>query len=104
MTQTFLNMAVYGMNVQAAIEAPRFMSASFPNSFWTHSYRPGVLNLEGAIGTDVANGLKRLGHKIEWQQQYDARAGAICAIVTDHSSGTLSAGADYRRESYAIAR
>ena len=104
MAQTFLNMSVYGMNVQAAIEAPRFMSASFPNSFWPHSYRPGVLNLEGAIGTDVADGLERLGHKIEWQQQYDARSGAICAIVTNHSNGTLSAGADYRRESYAIAR
>jgi gamma-glutamyltranspeptidase/glutathione hydrolase len=104
MTQVFLNMAVHGMNVQAAVEAPRFQSASFPNSFWPHSYRPGVLNLEGAIGADVADGLSRLGHKIEWLQNYDAKSGAVCAIEVDHSGKTLSAGADLRRESYAIGR
>jgi gamma-glutamyltranspeptidase/glutathione hydrolase len=104
MTQTFLNMSVFDMNVQAAIEGPRFTSASFPNSFWPHSYRPGVLSLEGAIGTDVADRLTKLGHQIEWLQNYDAKSGAICAIVADPHNHTLSAGADIRRESYATAR
>ncbi|MEE8046334.1 MAG: gamma-glutamyltransferase family protein [Dehalococcoidia bacterium] len=108
MTQVFLNMAAGEMNIQAAIEAPRFSSASFPNSFWPHSYLPGVLNLEGAIGTDVADELSRLGHQIEWLQHYDAKSGAICAIdVSSFSSSgntALAAGADHRRESYAIAR
>jgi gamma-glutamyltranspeptidase/glutathione hydrolase len=104
MTQTFLNMAVHGMNVQAAVEAPRFQSASFPNSFYPHSYRPGVLSLEGAIGATVGEGLSRLGHKIEWMQTYDASAGAICAIEVNPDQRSLSAAADYRRESYAIAR
>ena len=104
MTQTFFNMGVFGMNVQAAIEAPRFMSSSFPNSFWPHSYRPGVLQLEANIGREVADDLTKLGHKIEWLQNYDAKSGAICAIAVDQANGTLAAGADYRRESYAIAR
>jgi gamma-glutamyltranspeptidase / glutathione hydrolase len=104
MSQVFLNMAISGMNVQAAIEAPRFSSNNFPGSFWPHSYRPGVLNLEGAIGTDVADGLSRLGHKVEWFQNYDAKTGAICAIDVASFPGTLAAAADHRRESYAIAR
>ncbi len=108
MTQVFLNMAVGEMNVQTAIEVPRFSSASFPNSFWPHSYRPGVLNLEGEIGADVADGLSRLGHKIEWLQNYDANSGAVCAIDASSFSGggntALTAGADHRRESYAIGR
>ena len=104
MTQTFFNMGVFGMNVQAAIEAPRFMSSSFPNSFWPHSYRPGVLQLEANIGREVADDLTKLGHKIEWLQNYDAKSGATCAIAVDQANGTLAAGADYRRESYAIAR
>jgi gamma-glutamyltranspeptidase/glutathione hydrolase len=104
MTQMFLNMAMHGMNVQAAIEAPRFMSASFPNSFYPHSYRPGVLQLEGAIDATVGEGLSRLGHKVEWLQNYDAKSGAVCAIEVDPQGNTLAAGADMRRESYAIAR
>ena len=90
MTQTFLNMAIYGINVQALPEASRFVSARLPNSFWPQSYRIRLLNLEGPIGTDVSDGLERLGHKIERQRQYGARSGAICAIVTDHPSATLS--------------
>ena len=104
MTQVFLNMAVYGMNVQAAVEAPRFQSLSFPNSFYPHSYRPGVLQLEGMFEREVAEGLSRLGHEIEWIQDYDAGTGAVCAIEVAPHGGTLSAGADMRRESYAIGR
>jgi len=104
MTQIFLNMAVNGMNVQAAVEAPRFMSSSFPNSFYPHSYRPGVLQLERAIEPRVGEELSRLGHSIEWLQTYDAGAGAVCAIEVDPGTRTLSAGADMRRESYAIGR
>ena len=104
MTQVFLNMAVGGMNVQAAVETPRFMSSSFPNSFYPHSYRPGVLQLERAIGAQVGEDLSRLGHSVEWLQDYDAGTGAVCAIEVDSSGGTLSAGADMRRESYAIGR
>src|SRR5438445_620028 len=43
MLQSFLNMAVFAMDPQEAIEAPRFFSASFPNSFYPHKAEPGVL-------------------------------------------------------------
>jgi gamma-glutamyltranspeptidase/glutathione hydrolase len=80
------------------------MSSSFPNSFYPHSYRPGVLQLEREIDPGVGEELSRLGHNVEWLQPYDAGAGAVCAIEVDQQGETLSAGADMRRESYAIGR
>ena len=49
MVQLFLNIAEFGMDPQAAIEAPRFAPWNFPNSFWPHSYLPGRLDVEGRI-------------------------------------------------------
>lgn len=104
MSQVFLNMAVYGMNVQAAIEAPRFLTWSFPDSAYPHNYRPGLLQLEGAIEQETGEKLSRLGHEVEWIQTYDAGTGGVCAIELDSEGGKISAGADMRRESYAIGR
>ena len=104
MLQLFLNVAVFGMDVQTAIEAPRFQSLNFPNSFWPHSYPAGTLRLEGSVGDEVGTVLEGRGHKIEWLQPHDAMTGAACAITLDHDQGTLAAGADMRRESYAIGR
>jgi len=50
MLQVFLNISVFEMNVQQAIEAPRFLSFNFPNSFWPHAYEPNRLLLERGVG------------------------------------------------------
>ena len=41
MLQVLLNLVVFGMSPQHAVEAPRFATQSFPNSFWPHRYLPG---------------------------------------------------------------
>ena len=41
MLQVFLNVTVFGMPLQQAIEAPRMASRSFPDSFWPHAYARG---------------------------------------------------------------
>src|SRR5204862_3895155 len=46
MLQVLLNMTAFGMNPQQAVEAPRFATYSFPDSFEPHSYSPGVLYVE----------------------------------------------------------
>ena len=56
------------------------------------------------IGEEVGGVLARRGHKVEWILQYDGVSGAACAITVDHDNGSLTAGADIRRESYAIGR
>ena len=42
-------MTVFEMNPQQAVEAPRFASYSFPDSFEPHSYSPGVLHVESRV-------------------------------------------------------
>jgi gamma-glutamyltranspeptidase/glutathione hydrolase len=75
---------------------------SFPNSFWPHAYRPGVLAVESRVGDDVLSGLADRGHRIERWPDWEALTGGACAIKVDR--GALFAGADPRRESYAIGR
>ncbi len=49
MLQVLLNITVFGMNPQQAVEAPRFASYSFPDSFEPHSYSPGLLYVENRV-------------------------------------------------------
>ena len=44
--QMMLNVMVFGMNPQQAVEAPRFSTQSMTNSFYPRAYYPGVLTLE----------------------------------------------------------
>lgn len=102
MLQTFLNIAVFGMDVQQAIEAPRFGTFSYPNSFWPHEYLPGRLNLEARIDREVGDDLQDRGHDVAWWPEWTRIAGNVCAIVVDHERQTLNAGADARAEAYAL--
>ena len=101
MLQTFLNITLFGMDVQQAIEAPRFGTFSYPDSFYPHAYRPGRLNLEGRIPQEVGEELASRGHDIEWWPEWTRVAGNVCAIRVDHELETLEAGADARAEAYA---
>jgi gamma-glutamyltranspeptidase/glutathione hydrolase len=102
--QYFLNVAVFDMTPQQAVEAPRFLIWSFPDSFWPHVYTPGRMELEGRFDAETGRELERRGHKVEWLPLYAGRANNVCGISLDHATGTLSAGADLRGEAYAIAR
>ena len=101
MLQVFLNIAVFGMPPQEAVEAPRIASRSFPDSFWPHEASPGQLNVEARVPTAVADELGALGHRVERWAEWNWRAGAVCGIVV-RPDGTLMAGADPRRGSHAI--
>jgi len=103
MLQVFLNIAQFGMHVQQAIEAPRFATFSFPNSFAPHEYLPGRLCVESRVPEPVRGALARLGHDVETWPEIVGRAGAVCAILRDRPTSWLHAGADPRRENYAAA-
>jgi gamma-glutamyltranspeptidase/glutathione hydrolase len=102
MLQVFLNIHLFGIEVQEAIEAPRIASYSFPSSFEPHAYHPGRLNLERRIDASTGAALGRLGHKVEWWPDWTPLAGAVCAIVAEEETGLLKGGADPRRPSYAL--
>jgi gamma-glutamyltranspeptidase / glutathione hydrolase len=100
--QVFLNMTVFDMNPQQAVEAPRFASYSFPDSFEPHSYSPGVLHVENRVPKSVRDGLAARGHKVMDWPEFVWRAGAVCVLRADRGRGVISAGADPRRPCYAV--
>ena len=104
MTQLFLNIIEFGMNPQEAIESPRFASYSFPLTSMINNYEPGVLSCENDIQENVINNLSNLGHKIKLWDQKSYLAGGLCAIQINNDLKTLTAGADPRRDAYAIGR
>jgi gamma-glutamyltranspeptidase / glutathione hydrolase len=104
MVQCLVNLSVYGMDPQSAIEAPRFASYSFPSSFAPFDYRPGVLAIESRVKQDVIDALAAKGHVIEAWPDLAGEAGSVCMIHHDLATGVKSGAADPRRTAYAIGR
>lgn len=102
MLQVFLNVVLWGMDPQAAVEAPRFATYSFPSSSEPHAYHPARLNLESRIDKPTIDALGLMGHKVAPWSELEWRAGAVCAIRVNPATGTLEAGADPRRPCYAL--
>ena len=99
MLQVFLNMEVWGMEAQDAIEAPRFATYSFPNSFEPHGYEKNILRMEGRMKNSVIEDMNTRGHKVECWPDMTWKAGSVCAIQADHKTGIMTGGADARRAS-----
>ena len=104
MAQCLINMTVFGMDPQSAVEAPRFASYSFPSSFAPFDYRPGVLAVEDRVPQETGEALTAKGHQIEWWPALAGEAGSVCIIHHDLRSGVKSGAADPRRTGYAIGR
>ena len=104
MLQVLLNVTRFGMGIQDAIEAPRFATQSFPNSFEPHEELPGRLEIEDPIPDAVAGELAGRGHDVERVAGYTAKMAGVCAIRLDVESGIMEGGADPRRQSRAMGR
>ena len=104
MLQVLLNVTLFGMSTQDAIEAPRFATHSFPDSFEPHEEFPGRLVIEGRIPDSVTRELATRGHDVERVADYTSKMAGVCAINLDVESGIMEGGADPRRMSRAIGR
>jgi gamma-glutamyltranspeptidase / glutathione hydrolase len=100
--QVLLNIIEFGMNVQEAVEAPRFQTLHLVSSFDDHRFNPGVLNLEDRIAKEAAADLASRGHKVEMQTAW-GNPSAPTVIMLRTETGVIEAGADPRRGRYAIA-
>jgi gamma-glutamyltranspeptidase/glutathione hydrolase len=100
--QALLNMIDFGMNVQQAIEAPHWLTRSFPASPFPHTMHPGDLSVESRVPELIREALKAKGHKLTVTGAWTGSS--LAAIVLDLRTGVLSAGADPRSEAYAWAR
>ena len=99
--QTLINMVDFSMNIQQAIEAPRWSSRSFPASPFPHTMYPGDMSVESRIPEATQQALVAKGHKLRVAPPWSL--GSNGGIVIDTSTGVLSAGADPRVDAYAWA-
>ena len=94
-----LNMFVFDMDVQAAIEAPRFNSDHPHSSFDNHDSVAGQLEIESRVSAQVLDDLRSRGHVLRVVGPYGMSTGVV-AVGVNPKTGTLRGGADPRRERY----
>src|SRR5438067_705081 len=90
--QMLLNALEFGMNVQEAIEAPR-----------VRVYRDRLVDAEARIAPEVREGLAARGHQMNAIADWSWIVGGGQGLMRDAASGALMAGADPRRDGYALA-
>jgi gamma-glutamyltranspeptidase/glutathione hydrolase len=106
MLQVFLNLIVFNMTPQQAIEAPRFAFFGFPNSFFPHGEVPPQVRVENPLTLEAAQGVSDAEIAAWARFEFDA-GGVLFAgdILSPTPNGrTLGAGADPRRAGYAVGR
>jgi gamma-glutamyltranspeptidase/glutathione hydrolase len=79
------------MNVQAALEAPRFTKGTFDGC---------DVSVESRIPADVVRGLEELGHKVSTLPPYSGNMGGGQAVM--NAGGIHFAGSDPRKDGAAV--
>jgi len=90
--QMILNALEFGWNVQEAIEAPR-----------VRVYRDRLVDAESRIPAETREALTARGHQVNAIDDWSWIVGGGQGIGRDAESGALMAGADPRRDGYALA-
>jgi gamma-glutamyltranspeptidase/glutathione hydrolase len=98
-----LAIALGGLDIQGAIDAPNWHTTSFPSSFYPRAMDPGSCVVESRIGDTVIAELRRRGHDVTVGEPWSE--GRLCAVARDPETGVLSAGANPRgMQGYAAGR
>jgi gamma-glutamyltranspeptidase len=92
LAHTLCNLLDFGMNLQAAIEAPRWQSESV-----------GSVDLESRFADEVSSFLISKGYKISVQGPWEFAFGGVEAIRLHDNGQVLMGAADPRRDGYAVA-
>lgn len=88
------NVVDFGMNIQAALDAPRFSKETFPGC---------DVNFESRIPEATRASLAALGHQIVMRGDYSAtRMGAGQAVMRDFKTGVNSGASDPRKDGAAV--
>jgi len=89
-------------NLHEAFEWPRVQTLHFYGSFWPHNSGFNKLNLEANIPDAVYNDLQARGHDVARIKAFGMN-GCATAVLIDPATGNRIAGAERRRDCYAIA-
>jgi len=91
--QFVANVVDYGMNVQAALEQPRFTKGTFEGC---------DVQMENTIPQSVREELAKRGHQIELLEPFSFTVGQGAAVLRDTERNVNFAGADPRSDGEAI--
>lgn len=107
MLQAFLNVVVFGMNVQQAVEAATVTSTGFGASMYPQPVK-GTLMMPKVLADEIGDQIAALGHKIEvieMQQPYlqqPSGAGAVKMVMVDAERGVLMGGVSPAKDDYVM--
>jgi gamma-glutamyltranspeptidase / glutathione hydrolase len=87
------NIVDHGMNIQAALEAPRFTKLTFTGC--------GVL-AEARIPEQVRKGLSRKGHEVQTQGPFSSAVGGGQSVMRDFTAGVNAGASDPRKDGAAV--
>jgi gamma-glutamyltranspeptidase/glutathione hydrolase len=90
------------MDIQQAIDAPRFKTLSAPSSFSPHESYPATLELEAELYDLTAADLQTRGYDVRKADSWDLGFGKVGAVLRD--GRRLYAGSDPRGETTAAGR
>jgi gamma-glutamyltranspeptidase / glutathione hydrolase len=91
--QFVANVADYKMNIQAALEAPRFTKYTFDGC---------DVEMEDRIAESQRKNLQSRGHKIELRHGYSSEFGGGQAVRRDFKTGVNSGASDPRKDGEAV--
>ncbi len=88
--QVLINVIDYGMNIQQAVDAPRFHMQWLPDKIFTEPH---------SISKDTEQKLKKMGYKIQLGSVYSKSLywGGVTAIMKDPKNNELEGAIDSRR-------
>lgn len=90
--QFVANVVDFGMNIQAALEAPRFTKISFDGC---------DVDIESRVPESVREELKKLGHDVRALAPYSGAVGGGQAVMAD-ATGVHFGGSDPRKDGAAV--
>jgi gamma-glutamyltranspeptidase/glutathione hydrolase len=90
--QLLLDVLEFGMNAQAATEAPRFQTRHLISSFDNHAWNRGDLLLDERIPVATIADLAARGHRVGTRSRW--ASGAAPVMIRILPDGVIEAGAD----------
>jgi gamma-glutamyltranspeptidase/glutathione hydrolase len=96
--QLLTNAIDHGLDVQAAIEAPRW--TSFPGTDPINLHQPFELRVEDRVGPEVLRGLAECGHRVKPLGPWSG--GGAAQLIALDPDGILRGGSDPRAEGQAL--
>ncbi|MBO6783982.1 MAG: gamma-glutamyltransferase [Alphaproteobacteria bacterium] len=95
--QLYVDMIDFGLNIQEALETPRFLSGRI-----SLNEPRDELHVEGRMPEATVAALADRGHRMDVWPAWNNRAGHASGIVFEHANGVLCGGADPRSDGAAL--